>query len=57
MTKKKGGASFRPESSLLRKLDFMAFLDAMTMGVLFMDQARRIITVRRQSLWDISAKS
>ncbi len=29
----------------MSKLDFMAFLDSMTMGVLFMDQARRIITI------------
>jgi len=47
MAKKKSRASFQPTAPLLGQLDVLSLLDAMTLGMLFVDPARRVITMNR----------
>ena len=47
MAKKTIRASFTPQAHLLSQLDLMALLDSMTLGVVFVDAARRVIAVNR----------
>jgi transcriptional regulator with PAS, ATPase and Fis domain len=47
MAKKKTRASFQPTAPLLDQLDVLSLLDAMTLGMLFVDPARRVIAINR----------
>ena len=47
MSKKKTGAGYQSNTSLLGKLDLINLLDSMTFGVLFVDPARRVIAINR----------
>jgi PAS domain S-box-containing protein len=47
MPKKKTRTGFQSKSSLLSRLDVISLLDSMILGVLFVDQARRVITINR----------
>ena len=47
MAKKKKRASFQANAPLLSQLDLISLLDSMTLGVLFMDPARRVIAINR----------
>ena len=47
MAKKTAHAIFQSEAPLLNKLDIGSLLDSMALGVLFVDQTRRVITINR----------
>lgn len=47
MAQKKTLSSSRPDTSLLCQLDVTNLLDSMTWGVLFMDNARRVLAINR----------
>ena len=47
MAKKQAHAIFPTDDPLLNKLDLGSLLDSMALGVLFVDRARRVITINR----------
>jgi len=47
MAKKRKRANFQANAPLLSQLDLISLLDSMTLGVLFMDPARRVIAINR----------
>ena len=47
MTKKKSRAHIKANAALPSRLDLISLFDSMTFGLLFMDSARRVITINR----------